>query len=425
MNLFATKKQILVFFLACVAVFCANLALQFRDFQAFKEKGYAFVEARVEKSYEKTSPNGRTYIVSKLKTADFTLYTTSREPLPASTLRLGIVTKSIPFADFAAKSFYAPSFKPREIYLPPTLAQLASERIRAQHASAKMAELYSALYLATPISQELRQDVVNWGVGHIVAISGYHLGLLFGVAFFVLRALTRGYYDRRPYRNWRVELSAAIFVPLALYLVILDFTPSFLRSYLMSLFALVLLSRGLRVFVAGNLILTACVAVAFCPHLLGSIGFYLSCLGVYFIVLYVRYFGAKDDLKSPLKIAAHIAGFEVFVYCAMNVPVYFFFHSASLWQLFVMPLSYLFAFFYPVSIAAHLVGWGGFLDGFFLRVMPLASEQAQIVISLPEFALFNAALILAYRWRVVGVGLAVWGLAVFLAGLLPAVFAGG
>lgn len=418
MELFASKKQIWLFFCIAILILCVNIGYEFYKFLAFKEKNFKFIEARVELSYPKTNKQNRTYFVAKLKSEDFTIYTTTKEEIRTNAVRIGIVTKKISFTSYLQRRFYAPSFKPTPIYAPPTLSGLLSSAVKSQHESPKLGELYSALYLATPIGKELRQDVVNWGIGHLVAISGYHLGLIFAILFFIFRLLTKPFYERYPYKNSTLEISLVIFAFLTFYLVLLDFTPSFLRSYLMSIFAFLLLTRGLRIFEVGNLLCTAAVAVAFMPQLVFSIGFYLSCLGVYFILLYARYFGKKEDLKRPWRIAAHILGFEVFIYSAMNVPVFYFFHSASLFQLFVIPLSYLFAFFYPLSIALHLVGCGGLFDEFLLRVIPLASEQGQIHISLSQFVLFNLLLVAAYRYKLVGLGLAAWGLGVFFLNLL-------
>jgi len=538
-------------FLFCVVVFCINIAIEFYKFSDFKDLEFRFLHAYVEQSYQKTNSKNRTYFVSKLKTDDFSFYTTSKFKLTSKRVTLVTVTKKVTFFDYISKSFYMPSFKiqpvldapktevqttinsnsqhsqnanlqntsnlnlsdsktlqttqnvnlemgeqtakanlnlqnsrdfqtknsqkiqnsnlqnspeqttqttrtakttnttntktkitptipfyrqanytsrTRQIYtadLPPVpLSQRArdylEQSIRAQHKNEKMGEFYAALFLATPISKALRTDVVNWGVGHLVAISGYHLGLLFGMFYFVLRLSTKPFYDVRPYRNFRFELSLLIFVLLTAYLFVLDFTPSFLRSFVMSIFAFFFLARGLSVFKLSNLLLTIAVSVSFAPHLLFSLGFYLSCLGVYFIFLYVRYFGEKDALKTWWKVALHAICFEIFVFGAMNVPVYFFFHSASLYQMCVIPLGYIFGLFFPVTLVLHAFGFGFLFDEFLLRYIGLAHEQTQIVVPFWAFLAFNAALLFAFKFRFVGILLSVTGMLVFL---IPCIFA--
>ena len=85
-------------------IFCALLAAV----------NYVFYDAQILNAYAKTNERGRTYTVLKLKTADFTLYTTTglgREFHRFARVNIGIVTKNVKFLDFLKQRFYTPNFK--------------------------------------------------------------------------------------------------------------------------------------------------------------------------------------------------------------------------------------------------------------------------------------------------------------------------
>ncbi|OCS32836.1 hypothetical protein AWR29_09260 [Campylobacter fetus subsp. venerealis] len=186
----------------------------------------------------------------------------------------------------------------------------------------------------------------------------------------------------------------------------------------MGVFGFLLLSRGLSIFKFGNLCLTILIAVAFSPKLLFSIGFYFSCLGVFFIFLYIHHFGDKNDLKSRLKIALHTLYLEIFVFGAMNIPVYYFFTSASLYQLSVIPLAYVFVVFYPLSIILHFFNLGGIFDSQMLAFLEFANKQSDIFIPFWIFVFFNFLLIPAIKFKSIAIFLSAGGMVLFIFSLI-------
>jgi competence protein ComEC len=282
-----------------------------------------------------------------------------------------------------------------------------------------MQELYNALYLATPISKELRQNVTNWGIAHIIAISGFHLSVIFIFVFFVARFTIAPLQDRYfPYLNLRFYISLILFALMGFYLYILDFTPSFLRSYIMGLVGFLLLSRGLKVFSFGNLVLSVLIGLAFSPQLLFSIGFYFSCLGVFFIFLYIYHFGNRQDPSSWRRILIHTLALEIFVFLAMNIPVYYFFPVTSWYQLSVIPLAYAFIIFYPVSLFLHLFGIGGIFDLWMIKFIEFAPAQGRANVELWEFIAYNALALLAIYKKHIMILLALLGLFVYIFNLI-------
>lgn len=403
-------RFLIKFSIFCLVVFGLNLAYEYKKFKDFSQNSYLNLEAVVLQNYEKTGKFGNKYFVLKLKTDEFSFYTTTKNKINAKSVITKVNPTKISFKDYLSKQFYMPNLFIKPVQNDSNFRLNLSSKIISFHQNPKIGELYSALYLATPISKELRANVTNWGIAHIIAISGFHLSLLFAMLFFMLKPLYKPLQKKFfPYRDLNFDISLFIFVLAIFYLWILDFTPSFFRSLIMGIVGFLLICRGIKVFAIENLFICIALALSFCPNLAFSLGFYFSCLGVFFIFLYIKYFGDTKSSLSPLKLFLHSLGLSVFVYCCMNLPVYYFFHSASLFQLGVIPLGYVFMVFYPISIIAHLLGCGDFFDVYLLNFLEFANEQAQIYIPTWLFVAFNLSLVLAVRFKFVGLLIAICG----------------
>lgn len=419
MLLFENKKEILYFLAIALFIFVLNLSYNYYKFSAFKNLEFQILDATLIYSQEKTSKNGKIYFQNFFKSADFNFYVNSKNNITKGDYKVEIPTKNIKFKNYIKGVIFTTFKSLKKIEPKPNLSQKLSSKISAQHESAIMKELFSALYLATPISKELRLMVTNWGIAHLIAISGFHLSLLFAVFYFIFKTPYSFFQERFfPYRNRDIDLSVIILAFGGFYLWLLDFTPSFFRSYLMAIFGFLLLLRGLKIFHFGNLFL--CLVFALCadPSLLFSIGFYFSCLGVFFILVYIHNFGERKDLKSAKKMLFHAVFFEVFVFCAMNIPVFYFFPQASLYQMSVIPLGYAFVVFYPLSIILHIFSFGGIFDEFLLEFFAYAPKQADIFITSWEFWLFNASLLLAIKYRLIAIFIALTGAIQYFFGIL-------
>ncbi|EAJ5693104.1 ComEC/Rec2 family competence protein [Campylobacter fetus] len=418
MNLFQTKMQIATVICLCILIFGVNLMLEYFKFESFRDAKYSFINAKIIQNYEKQGKNN-SYFILKLKSNEFTFYTRTKNKIDFTDARVGVISKNLKFKEYLKNSFFLPNFKiePQKSSL--SFTDNVQNSIENQHENPKLKELYSALYIASPINKDLRANVTNWGIAHIIAISGFHLSLIFAFIFFIVKPVVRPLQSRYfPYVNINFHLSIFIFILMGFYLYILDFTPSFLRSYIMGVFGFLLLSRGLSIFKFGNLCLTILIAVAFSPKLLFSIEFYFSCLGVFFIFLYIHHFGDKNDLKSRLKIALHTLYLEIFVFGAMNIPVYYFFTSASLYQLSVIPLAYVFVVFYPLSIILHFFNLGGIFDSQMLAFLEFANKQSDIFIPFWIFVFFNFLLIPAIKFKSIAIFLSAGGMVLFIFSLI-------
>ena len=385
-SIFENAREVYIFCLACALVFALNLGFSYYKFSEFKAQNGVILQAKILQNYEKTNEKGKIYHVLKLKTQDFSFYTTTQADFDVGAneqILIGAENKSVKFKEYLSGSFFMPSYGVAELRYATSEERIYDkifEFIAAQHESEKMTELFTALFLAAPVGKELRQDVNFYGVAHLIAISGYHLGLIFGALYFILRPIYR-YFQARyfPYRNAKFDLSAVIFVVLFCYLALIGFVPSFLRAFLMSLLALFLLARNVRVVSFELLFTVICAAVALIPSLLFSVGFYFSCLGVFYIYLYLRF--------SNL---THAILLNFWVFSAMILPVVYFFPLVSAQQLAVLPLTPLFSLFYPMSALLHAFGAGGALDEYLLEFLSWRAKGVNLSVPFWLFLLYNA-----------------------------------
>ena len=394
-ELFGNSREIGFFIAICSLVLTLSAAFKFYEFKKFSERKYEILTAKLLQDYNKTNAKGSIYRVLKLQTNDFSFYTTLRnfelDLEVGGYVKISVIKNRLKFKDFLSGSFYLsnvgilPLRYGFEDGFLGSFRDGAYEFIAEQHESEKMAELFTALFLAAPVGKELRQDVNFYGVAHLIAISGYHLGLIFGALYFILRPIYR-YFQARyfPYRNAKFDLSAAIFAVLFCYLALIGFVPSFLRAFLMSLLALFLLARNVRVVNFELLFTVICAAVALMPSLLFSVGFYFSSLGVFYIYLYLRHFGERfSNLSNAILL-------NFWVFSAMILPVLYFFPLVSVQQLAVLPLTPLFSLFYPISALLHAFGAGGALDEYLLEFLSWRAKGVNLNVPFWLFLLYNA-----------------------------------
>lgn len=359
-------KEFFALFAVCVGVFIFNLSLEWMKFRDFKEHKHIFLEnVRVLQSYEKTRKSGKTYRVLKLESGEFSFYTTTKSENNISRhqhLNLRAITTSVGFKDFLSKSFYMPSYD-FNVTQPSTTPRNAIMRyFLAQHEDAKIIEFYGALFFALPVSLQLRTDVNFYGIAHLIAISGYHIALIFSLAFFLLMPLY-SFFQRRffPYRNARFDISVIIFIFLLFYAYLIGFVPSYIRSLVMALWGFYLLAKNVKILSFINLFFSVLFCIALFPQLLFSVGFLFSVMGVFFIFLYMHHFARfwRGGWGSNL---ANVIALNVWTFFAMILPVLYFFPLVSAQQILAIPFSAVFVVFYPLVLILHIVGFGGLLD---------------------------------------------------------------
>ncbi len=370
-----------------------HLFARYHDYRTFLAQPVQRLDATVIKQYEKTGAKGR-YTVLLLQSPQATFYTTSREALKnlsGRTLSLSLLTKEIAFMDYLDR-FYAPAF---DLTLHPEETRWG-DRVRdgvaVQHPEPLMRELYAALYFARPLNQELRTGVTHLGIAHLIALSGFHLGLLGAIIVGLLSPLYRFVQARYfPYRNRLFDLGMLSAALLFGYLIFTDTPPSLVRAYGMLAVGLFMLWRHLHVLNFGLLFVTLLLLVAIMPSLLLSIGFWLSAAGVFFIFLVVRH--VKVGVWKMVLVL------HLLLFLLMLPVVHLIFEPFTPYQLLSIPLSLVFVLFYPVSMGLHLAGFGGVMDGMLTALFTLPVTATPL--TTPEWfaALYALACLLAMRFR--------------------------
>lgn len=356
LKLFKSLKEVVIAFGFISLIFCANIYLSYYNYKNFTTSKHSY-KGVVLNAYGKISKKSKPYQVAKISTKDFTIYTTfwkkSSYVKPHEGIEFKIFKKNITFKDYFSKSFYAPIYQIKTKKIE-NLKHDLEIFIKSQHQNSQIGELYSALFLATSISKDMRNSIQRWGVSHLVAISGFHLGVIYGSLYFLLKIIY-GYFQDRffPYRNIRFDLGIFIFVLLGFYLYLIDFAPSFLRAYVMSFLGLLFYFRHFKVLSFFNLALAVCLILGFFPYLIFSIGFWFSVMGVYFIFLYLHHFSFKwwDTIFI-----------NIWVFLALIIPVHVWFGYTSWQQFGATILSIVFIFFYPFAVVLHLINQGGLMD---------------------------------------------------------------
>lgn len=383
--LFVSKKEFFLTIAVVLFVALCSLLFEFYHFQKLTQNALHVNTATVLNHYTKTNEKGRTYDVFKLKLdgSGVEVYTTSWRvtSIPIkSRVKVKLKVDKVTFLDYL-KGFFAPSLSLYEIYEddPPFDVKPLYRWIEHQHENEKIAELYKTLLFATPISKELREEVQKWGISHLIAISGYNVGVISFLLFFFLKPFYQFFQSRYfPYRNATADLTMVVLVVLFAYMVIIDFVPSFLRAFTMSVLGFFFYSRGIKVLSFQMLGLTSLGLLALFPTLIFSLSFWFSVAGVFYLFLFLHHF---ESLNRWVLLGIIDLG----VFLLMVPIVHSFFPVFTFLQL-TSPLSSLvFIVFYPLGVLLHVMNFGGILDGYLLDFLHV--KTGSYLLSFPWWVL--------------------------------------
>ncbi len=373
-------------------IFLFSLSYEYYSYQKFASDGNVTLTCKVTNQYIKHK--FRDFYMLKLDCGEVNIYT-------AKPLKIGDVMEKNVRAEFDLshldflgylKGFYA---KSRDFYAfeDESFKAKLNADIASQHENKEVATIYKALYTAAPEDLVLRQKVATLGLSHTVSISGFHLGLLSGVLFFLFGAFYRPIHSRYfPYRNSSRDLFLIVIIFLFTYVWFLSFIPPLLRSFGMLIVGYLLYDRGFKLLSMATLLLTILLLLAFFPRLLFSLSFWLSASGVFYIFLFSLYY---EKINKVLFFFL----FPIFVYLAM-LPF-----SLTIFGIFslVHPLSIvwdeIFILFYPLSILLHVSGFGGVLDPLLLKLLSLSDTQNSLHVSYFFLYLHLVLSLLAVKWR--------------------------
>lgn len=381
---------LLLFFL----LFLLSLSIQFFFYKKLSSNEDATLTCKVINQYEK-SKGSHSYYILKLDCDNTLVYTAKGiyiGDLMGKKITAVLTLNKLDFLGYL-KGFYAKS-KILHVEDDNGFKVKLNALICAQHQNDDIATIYKALYTAAPQDKELRQKLSSLGISHLMAISGFHLGVLSAVLFFLFGLLYKPLQKRYfPYRFGSRDLFAIVALFLFLYVWFLDFTPSLLRSFTMLIIGYLLYDRGVKVISMQTLLLTVLLLIALLPKLLFSIGFWLSVSGVFYIFLFVIHVGGMKKIAIFLLL-------PIFVYIAMLPFSLYIFGIFSLWHPLSILWTTLFTLFYPLSIVLHLIGFGGVFDGWLLKLLVLGENSVSLHVSGFFFYLHVSLSLLAVRYKI-------------------------
>ena len=367
--LFINKKEVIWTALVFLLLFCLSLGWQFYNYRKLVLQPLHVEVVKVLNHYQKHKTNGKSYDVFKLKSKKgYTFYTVSWKKIDVeigSNVKAKFKTDKITFLDYL-KNFFAVSFYIKTIdENSKNYIDKAKLYIKNQHRTQELKEIFSALFFAGTISKSTREKIQKLGISHLVAISGFHLGLISAILYFLLGFVYRFFQDRYfPYRNAKADLAFIIFSILFFYMYIIDFSPSFLRSFVLSVFGFFLFSRHIKIISFATLLLSVSFILILFPKLLFSVSFWFSVSGVFYIFLFLKHFGNLSKFWVFVLI-------NIWVFTLMMPVVHYVFKVFTPLQLCSPLLSMAFIFFYPIELFLHLINHGGLLDGWLEKLLNL------------------------------------------------------
>lgn len=398
--LFQSKKELFFALVVVCMIAFISLSIEYHRFQTFIKTPLHVSKATVLHHYQKTNEKGKTYDVLKLRLDSAeVLYTISWKPLSLETdsrVKIKFELQELGFMEYL-KGFFVRSVFVYGIYEddPPFNRQELFSWVEQQHADEAMAELYNALFFAKPLSKSIRDGVQIWGVSHLVAISGFHLGVISLLLFALLKPLY-GWFQCRyfPYRNALADITPVVMLCLGVYAYVIDFTPSFLRAFAMMVVGFFFFSRGIALLRFETLAITLLTLLAFVPTLLFSLSFWLSVAGVFYIFLFLHHF-------KTLPSWVIFMGLNVWVYACMIPIVHTFFPLFTPLQLLSPLLSIVFIVFYPLSALLHFIGQGDILDTFLLEGLHVSVQSVDISVSWIHMGFYVLMSVVAIRFKTV------------------------
>jgi len=396
-QLFLERRDFLIFIFVMLFFMAIRLFVLYSAYQIFISKPFYYTTVNVLNAYPKTK-NGKTYTVLKVHNDEgltFFTSTHSGKNFRDKVLRLQIYPNSkITFGEYLGY-FYVKS-RIKKIYPSVmTVKQKLLAYVASQHTDANLSSLYQAIFFATPLDREFRKKIAGLGISHLVALSGFHLGILWAVLYGLLllfyRPLQKRYF---PYRYQLLDIGLAVVILLGWYVWFVDFPPSLVRSYAMVLVGWIVILLGIELLSFTFLTTVTVILLLLFPSLLVSLGFWLSIAGVFYIFLLLKH--TEGSAKWKLSMLYIPLG----IFLLMLPLVHGVFGLTTPCQLLSPLLSLLFIVFYPLAILLHVLGMGGLLDGGLAWLFSMPSEGTEKLLPLWAIAVYGGLSLWAIwsRW---------------------------
>ncbi|MFY9068718.1 ComEC/Rec2 family competence protein [Aliarcobacter butzleri] len=346
------SKQIVTIFILFFALLI-NILLEYGKYLEFIDEEVFETKVEVLNIYQKDDKD-----ILKLKSSNFEFFTNmpkNEEIKRFDLLNILIVSRNIDFIDYL-KGFYTKTIYFDELQKEQTFKDKIIKNIENNHKDEKIIELFNALFLAVPVSKELRDVITAYGIAHVVALSGFHLVVLSFVIYWLLYFPYKFLQDKYfPYRNRKLDILLITIAILFYYLILTDIVPSLLRAFVMFCLGIYLLRSNIKILSYMTLFYTFLIVIVFYPKYIFSIGFWFSIFAVFYIYLFIQYF--KNYNKWLLFIF-----FNIWMFLIFNPIVHYYFPQTSYEQFYSIPITIFFNFFYPAEIFAHIFGFSNYFD---------------------------------------------------------------
>lgn len=356
LRLLKEYNKLILFFIFILFLFLINLSIQYTKYQELIDEEIYETNVQVINIYEKED-----YNVLKLKKDNLNFFTSIKKDIIVNKLdilNIVFITSKISFVSYL-KGFYTNTIYFNIVNNPPTLKSKLSLDISSQHEKPMIKELFQALFLAIPISSQLREICANYGISHLIALSGFHLGvlsfLIYWTLYFPYNFIHKRYF---PFRNKKYDLILISIVLLFAYLLLTDLVASLLRAFVMLVIGVYLLRSNIKIFSFLNLFIVFITIIALFPKYIFSLSLWFSISGVFYIFLFIFYF---KDIKNKF---ISLLFFNFWIYFAMNPIVHYFFDTTSYEQLYSPFITLAFTLFYPSELIAHIFNFSSIFDSY-------------------------------------------------------------
>lgn len=159
--------------------------------------------------------------------------------------------------------------------------------------------MYAMLFGDSSVIEEnVKSDFSYTGTAHLLAVSGLHVGMIAGALFLLLKAVKANAYVR----------GAAVIAVLLFFCALCGFSPSTVRATIMVSVGIAAGLCGLRYDPLSGMSFAAIILLFVSPYNLYSLGFLMSFLAVYGLILFARPLrNAMTKAKFPKWLASALS----------------------------------------------------------------------------------------------------------------------
>lgn len=336
-----------------IFLFLINLSIEYAKYLDLIDEEIYETKVEVLNIYKKDN-----FDILRVKADNFDFFTNvnKNENIKKSDfLNITFISRNISFLDYL-KGFYTKTIYFDRIKKSYSLKDKIVEKINLNHENEMIKELFGALFLAIPISKELRDICTNYGISHLIALSGFHLVVLSFIIYWIFYYPYSFFHQKYfPYRNKKYDLLIITIFLLFFYLLLTGIVPSLLRAFVMFCLGIFLLRSNIKIFSFETLFFTFLIVIALFPKYLFSLGFWFSIMAVFYIFLYIKYFTFKNKIF-------HLIFFNSWMFLIFNPIVHFYFPATSYVQFLSIIITIFFTIFYPFEIVAHIFDFAIYFD---------------------------------------------------------------